>query len=112
MKNTTFGKIKRQARFWKLHVLLMEMGQTTNYPLYTAVRLKYWNVPEFCSQLHLALFFLLVTAVLPHSTRSSQLGTLGHRAGREPLGPASTACLGCCVPIMLLSRLLLQARRF
>lgn len=35
-----FGKIKQQARSQGLHVLLMDMGQTANYPLDSAVSVK------------------------------------------------------------------------
>lgn len=46
-----FGKIKQQARSWGLHVLLMDMGQTASYPLYSAVSVQRWNVPNFQNEI-------------------------------------------------------------
>lgn len=75
-----FGKIKQQARSQGLHVLLMDMGQTANYPLDSAVSVKRWNVPDFQNEMLFSTSsssFLLVTRVLPHSTQDSQQRTPG-----------------------------------
>lgn len=98
MKNTTFGKIKRQARFWKLYVLLMEMGQTTNYPLYTAVRLKYWNVPEFCSQLHLALFFFTSNCCPASFHKEQSAGNSWPQSRQRTLGSCLHSLPGLLCP--------------
>lgn len=74
MKNAVLSKIKRQARSQRLHVLLMETGQTTNYQLYSVVSVK----TEMCHVSRLPVFStsfsscLLVTCVLHHSTKGTQ----------------------------------------
>lgn len=82
------SKIKRQARSQRLHVLLMERGQTTNYQLYSVVSVKCWNVPGFqTSKFFFSTSFsscLLVTHVLPHSAKSTQQWALLEQGeGRE-----------------------------
>lgn len=73
------SKIKRQARSQRLHVLLMERGQTTNYQLYSVVSVKRWNVPGFQTSNFFFNFIqlLLISNLCPapynkeHSTVSS-----------------------------------------
>lgn len=92
-----FGKIKQQARSWGLHVLLMDMGQTASYPLYSAVSVQRWNVPNFQNEILFSTSsssFLIVTRVLPHSTQSSQ--QWAHGPGGSPLPLTPQAAVSPC----------------
>lgn len=96
-----FGKIKQQARSWGLHVLLMDMGQTASYPLYSAVSVKRWNVPNFQNEILFSTSsssFLIVTRVLPHSTQSSQ--QWAHGPGGSPLPLTPQAAVSPCPAVV------------
>lgn len=85
MKNAVLSKIKRQARSQRLHVLLMETGQTTNYQLYSVVSVK----TEMCQVSRLPFFstsfssFLLEPRVFPIQQRALNSEFFGRREKAE-----------------------------
>lgn len=118
-----FGKIKQQARSWGLHVLLMDMGQTASYPLYSAVSVQRWNVPNFQNEILFSTSsssFLDSCDSCPASFNTEQ-SAVSSWTWRKPLAPdpsgsgvpmslpwcphvhwAVSTCPSCGVPVSLL----------
>lgn len=104
-----FGKIKRQARFWKLHVVDGN-GPDYQLPIIYCCQAKVSKCARILFSTSFSTFFTRNCCPASFQKEQSAGSCRPQSAGRGTFGPASTACLGCRVPTLLLLRPLLQAR--